>query len=232
MIPVGSYPIVLHIIKHYARYGFKEFVLCLGHKGDVIKDFFLNYVSRTNDFTVTLGPQYAVEYHGREASHDWKITLAETGLNAMTGARIRKARKYLAGEEDFFLTYGDGLSDVDLGALLRFHKAHGRILTVTGVRPPGRFGEIASDPSGMVTEFNEKPQAHGGRISGGFFVCRKELFDYLEGGDDVVFETGPMTALVKAKQLMVYKHDGFWHPMDTHRDYILLNSLSEKGQLP
>jgi glucose-1-phosphate cytidylyltransferase len=163
---------------------------------------------------------------------DWSVTLAETGPETMTGGRIRKIRQYVGEDENFFLTYGDGLGNIDLEALLAFHKSHGRILTVTGVRPPGRFGELMADPNGLITEFNEKPQATGGRISGGFFVCRREIFDYLEDRDDLVFEQEPMRNLTKEEQLVLYKHDDFWQCMDTYRDWQFLNSLLEKGCAP
>jgi glucose-1-phosphate cytidylyltransferase len=229
MIPVGGYPILWHIMKYYAHCGHKDFILCLGYKGEAIRDFFLNYDSRTRDFTVTLGRQQSVEYLTGHFEEDWRVTLAETGLKAMTGTRIKRVQKYLAGQDNFMLTYGDAVGDVDIKKLVQFHHSHGKILTITGVRPPGRFGELLSDSSGRVFEFNEKPQvAGGGRISGGFFVCRKELFDYLDDRETLVFEQEPMSALVADGQVMLYEHDGFWHPMDTPRDYQLLNSLYEQ----
>jgi glucose-1-phosphate cytidylyltransferase len=150
----------------------------------------------------------------------------------MTGARIKRVQKYVQNENDFMLTYGDGIGDINLDRLLEFHRSHGKIFTVSGVRPPGRFGELMNDASGMVTEFNEKPQASGGRISGGFFVCRQEIFNYLNDREDLVFEIEPMRRLVADSQMMVYEHDGFWQPMDTYRDYMLLNSLVSKGEAP
>ncbi|HSM98264.1 MAG TPA: glucose-1-phosphate cytidylyltransferase [Gallionella sp.] len=232
MIPVGGLPIVWHIMKHYAGHGHKEFVLCLGYKGQAIKDFFLNYEAQTRDITVTLGAAKGIEYHTEHQEIDWRVTLADTGQDAMTGARVRKIRKYIGDDEHFMLTYGDGVGDVDIDALLKFHKAHDRILTVTGVRPPGRFGELMHSPDGRVTEFNEKPQATGGRISGGFFVCRRDIFDYLDGDDSLVFELGPMRKLVADGQMAMYSHDGFWQPMDTYRDYTYLNGLMAKGEAP
>ncbi len=232
MIPVGGYPILWHIMKYYSRFNHNKFVLCLGYKEQVIKDFFLNYEAHTRDFTISLGQSKSIAYHSAHDESDWQITMASTGLQAMTGARVKRVRHFLAGEENFLLTYGDGVGDIDLDALVRFHLSHGKILTVTGVRPPGRFGELMSDPSGLITEFNEKPQATGGRISGGFLVCRKEIFDYLDDREDLVFEQEPMRELVKDRQMMVYEHDGFWQPMDTYRDYIYLNGLCSKGQAP
>ena len=232
MIPIGRFPILWHIMKYYAECGYKEFVLCLGYKGQVIKEFFMNYETHTNDFTLTLDTAKRMEFHNTHNEINWKITLAETGLNAMTGARVRKVQKYLQGEENFMLTYGDGVGNIHLQRLEEFHRAHGKILTITGVRPPGLFGELMSDPEGRVTEFNEKPQASGGRISGGFFVCRKEIFNYLDEREDLVLEQEPMRRLVSEGQMMVYEHDGFWQPMDTYRDYMLLNELYQKGKTP
>jgi glucose-1-phosphate cytidylyltransferase len=224
--------VVNAVVHALAEFGVKHFILCLGHKGDVIKDFFLNYEANTNDFTVTLGKSKRIEYHNQHPESDWQVTLAETGPNAMTGARVRRVQRYLAGEEDFMLTYGDGVGDVDIDRLIEYHRSHGKILTVTGVRPPGRFGELMNDRSGKVVEFNEKPQASGGRISGGFFVCRREIFDYLDDDEGLVFERKPMRNLVKDGQMMVYEHDGFWQPMDTNREYVLLNELYDKGEAP
>lgn len=232
MISVGGVPILWHIMKYYAHFGHNEFTLCLGYKSNVIKDFFLNYEALTRDFTISLGSSKSIEFHTEHTESDWKVTLAETGLDAMTGARLRRVQKYVADEENFMLTYGDGVGDVDLDKLLEFHQAHGKVLTVTGVRPPGRFGELVSSASGQVTEFNEKPQATGGRISGGFFVCKREIFDYLEDRQDLVFEQQPLRQLVKDGQMMVFEHDGFWQPMDTHREFQLLNSLVESGKAP
>jgi len=232
MIPICGYPIMWHIMKYYARWGFKDFVLCLGYKGQIIKDFFLNYETHTRDFTIQLGKERRIEYHTCHAEDEWRVTLADTGLNAMTGARIRRAMKYIGTDENFMLTYGDGVGDVNIDELVRFHNSHGKLLTVTGVRPPGRFGEISADSSGLVAEFNEKPQASGGRISGGFFVCRREIFDYLDEREDLVFEQEPMRKLVADGQMMIFEHDGFWQPMDTAREYSLLNRLCEKGEAP
>jgi glucose-1-phosphate cytidylyltransferase len=232
MIPIGRYPILWHIMKYYASFGAKDFVLCLGYKGDVIRDFFLNYDAYTRDATITLGGGGGVWFHETRDAVDWRVTLAETGQGAMTGARIRAIRQYVADDEHFMLTYGDGVGDVDIGRLLEFHRSHGKILTVTGVRPPGRFGEVVSTPDGLVTEFNEKPQATAGRISGGFFVCRRELFDYLDDRDDLVFEREPMMRLVADGQMCLFEHDGFWQPMDTSREYQMLNTLYFEKRAP
>ena len=232
MIPVGGRPILWHIMKTYAQAGFKDFVLCLGYKGQVIKDFFLNYEAHTNDCTLHLGGNKPVEFLTDHSEADWRVTLVETGANANTGARVRRIRKYVEADEHFMLTYGDGLGTVDIKSLVSYHKEHGRILTVTGVRPPSRFGEIVADEQGAISSFNEKPQVGSGRISGGYFVCQRNLFEYLDDREDLVFETDPINRLVTAQQLMMFKHDGFWQPMDTHREYTYLNELFEKGKAP
>ena len=230
MIPIGPYPILWHIMKYYSNSSYNNFVLCLGYKKDVIKDFFLNYAAHTRDFTIALGKQDSIDFHTNHDESDWKVTLADTGLNSMTGARIKKIQKYV-GNEDFILTYGDGVGDIDIDALLSFHKSHNKALTVTGVRPPGRFGELVSE-NGQIIEFNEKPQVSGGRISGGFFVARSSLFNYINDDEKLVFEKEPMNKLVKDGEIMVYEHDGFWQPMDTSREFNLLNDLYEKGEAP
>ena len=232
MIPIGRYPILWHIMKYYASYGFKDFVLCLGYKGQVIKDFFLNYETNTKDFTIRLGGSNNVRFHTEHDESDWQVTLVDTGLDALTGARVRKIQKYIGDDEHFMLTYGDGVGDIDINKLHEFHKEHGKVLTVTGVRPPGRFGELVAGADNVVSEFNEKPQATAGRISGGFFVCRRELFDYLDVREDLMFEQEPMNRLVADRQMCLYEHDGFWQPMDTSREFQLLNSLYEKGIAP
>jgi glucose-1-phosphate cytidylyltransferase len=231
MIAIGRYPILWHIMKGYAHWGHKDFVLCLGHQGQVIKEFFVNYQLRTADVTIDLGHKLDVETHSRVAGEDWRVTLAETGLDAMTGARVRHIRDYVKDNDTFMLTYGDGVGNVDIKALIAFHKKHGKTMTVTGVRPPGRFGEIELDGD-RVKGFNEKPQATEGRISGGFFVCDRRLFDYLDERESLMLEAEPMQKLVKAGELMAFRHDGFWHPMDTSRDYKLLNDLWAKGEAP
>jgi glucose-1-phosphate cytidylyltransferase len=231
MIPIGPYPILWHIMKTYAHYGHKEFIICLGYKGQSIKDFFLNYESHTRDFTITLGTGGGVAYHNNHEELGWKVTLVDTGIRSMTGARVSRIKDFVKNE-DFMLTYGDGVSDVDISKLVEFHKSHGKILTVTGVRPPGRFGEMVAGLGGEIKEFNEKPQATAGRINGGYFVASPRIFDYLDNREDLVFEQGPIPKLVEDSELMMFEHDGFWQPMDTSREYHLLNSLYEKGDAP
>jgi len=232
MIPIGNYPILWHIMKYYAAYGHKEFILCLGYKSSIIKDYFLNYKIHTSDFTLSLEDKESLIFHNNYQETNWKITFAETGLQAMTGARIKKIKRYIHPDDNFFLTYGDGLSNVDLVELEKFHLTHGKILTLTGVRPAGRYGELMSDETGLITEFNEKPQATEGRINGGFFVCNQRLFEFLDDREDLVFEQEPMNKLLRSKELIQYKHDGFWQAMDTFREYTLLNSLYKNNQSP
>jgi glucose-1-phosphate cytidylyltransferase len=232
MIPIGNFPILWHIMKYYSTYGHTDFILCLGYKSIVIKDFFLNYSVRSNDITIVLGQDSAINNQKRHDEDGWSITMAETGLNTMTGARVKHIKDYIGDDEDFMLTYGDGVGDIDIDRLLEFHKSHGKIATLTGVRPPGRFGELEYNKQKSVNGFNEKPQTSGGRINGGFFVFRKEFFNYLSDNENLVLEQEPMKALVKDKQLMVFEHDGFWQPMDTSREYNLLNSMYDKKQAP
>lgn len=232
MIEIGPYPVLWHIMRGYAAYGHKDFVLCLGHKSWIIKQFFLNYQAQLADFTVDFKNAGKVVSHSRDPDIDWTITLAETGQDTMTGGRVKRIEKYIGDDEDFFLTYGDGVSDIDIAALLAFHRKHGRIATVSGVRPPGRFGELETSAEGAVTEFNEKPQATGGRISGGFFVCNRRIFDYLPAEDGLVLEQEPLRRLAQDGQLMMYAHDGFWQCMDTPRDHQFLNELWASGTAP
>ena len=232
MLPIGGKPIVWHIMKSLAAHGIKEFVLCLGYKGWLIKEFFINYRAMTTDVTVKLGKHRAVEFHGRHDEEDWTVTLAETGESTMTGGRVSAIRRYVEGDELFLLTYGDGVADLDLGKLLAFHREHGRAATVTAVRPPGRFGEmrLAGD---RVDEFNEKPQTSEGFINGGFFVCdSKRIWPYLGDSAAMVLEREPMQRLAADGQLQAFRHTGFWQSMDTLREYNLLNELWSSGKAP
>jgi len=221
MIPVGSHPIVVHIMEHYAFYGHRSFVLCLGYLGASIREFF---------GAATTGGTETVSYN-LPRSGEVAVTLVDTGLEAMTGARVRKVRE-LVGNEDFLLTYGDGVSDVPIDRVHEFHLAHSAAMTLTAVRPPSRFGEVAVDAAGIATSFNEKPQASAGLISGGYFVCRPALFNYLNERDDLVLEADPMRQMVRDRQLAAYTHEGFWQCMDTYRDWELLNDLYRKNEAP
>ena len=231
MIPIGSLPILWHIMKYYSCFGHKDFVLCLGYKSEVIKDFFFHYRQRVGDSTLYLDGSRSAIYHGPFAEADWSVTFAETGANTMTGGRLRRIARYI-DDDVFMMTYGDGVADIDIDDLLAFHASHGKVATVTGVRPPARFGELAISATGRATAFNEKPQAEGGHINGGFFVFTKKIFSYLDDRDDLVFETDPVKRLVEDGELMVYKHEGFWQPMDTYREFKLLNGLYADGHAP
>lgn len=226
MIPIGERPILWHIMKYYAQYGYMDFVLCLGYKSEVIKNYFFNYGAIPTDLTITLGADMPSIPRKITDENGWKITLAETGLDTMTGARLKRVQKHIGSDEHFLLTYGDGVGNVDLDALMQFHLSHGKVATVTGVHPPGRFGELEYNPTTKEVEgFNEKPQVSGGRINGGFFVFRREIFDYLSDEEDVVLEQEPIRRLVADGQMRVFEHDGFWQPMDTSREYGLLNEM-------
>ena len=232
MSPIGERPIIWHIMKYYATYGYIDFVLCLGYKSNVIKDYFLNYELCASDITIELGAGRPNLGHVDFPEAGWKIVLAETGINAMTGARVRRIKKYIGEDPYFMLTYGDGVGDIDIDKLLQFHKSHGKMVTVTGVRPPGRFGELNVAEDNTVLGFNEKPQAGGGLINGGFFVCNRDFFDYLSDDEGLVLEQDPMRNLVRDGQLKVFEHHGFWQPMDTFREYSLLNDLYKNNKAP
>jgi glucose-1-phosphate cytidylyltransferase len=221
MIEVGGQPILWHIMKIYSHYGFKEFVLCLGYKAWVIRRYFLDYHVMQGDATLHLGSPTRVELHSHHDAEDWKVTLADTGLNTFTALRIKQIEKYIDGD-DFMLTYGDGVANVNIADLLAFHKKHGKIATVTAVHPSSRWGELILE-GGRVTQFLEKPQLAEGYINGGFFVLNRRVFDYLGDDPTVPFERAPMTSLCADGELVAYPHDGYWQAMDTLRDLQLLN---------
>lgn len=233
LLPIGDRPIVWHIMKSYATHGFTDFVLALGFKGWLIKEYFLNYRSMTDDLRVSLGRPGDVEVLARRATEDWSVTLAETGEHTMTGGRVAALRRYVEGDDLFAVTYGDGVADVDIGALVRFHRAHGKVATVTAVHPPGRFGELGI-VDGLVREFNEKPQTTLGFINGGFMVFdAKRAWDYIPAADPgLVLEVEPLQSLAAAGELVAYEHQGFWQPMDTLREYTQLNQLWSSGHAP
>ena len=229
MVEIGGRPMVWHIMKMYAQHRLTDFVLCLGYKGEVIRDYFVNYRAMQSDCTVALGSG-DVEVHGEHDEQDWRVTLASTGAATMTGGRVARVKKY-TGDERFCLTYGDGVSDIDLTALLRFHAAHGKTATVVGVSPPGRFGELSID-DGRVTSFAEKPADKLGMINGGFFVCEPAFHDYLSTDAGCILERAPLEQLAKDGQLMVYPHSGFWQCVDTFRDLNLLSRLWDDQSAP
>jgi glucose-1-phosphate cytidylyltransferase len=233
MVPIGNRPILWHIMKIYAAFGFTEFVLCLGYKGEMIKDFFRNYLWMTSHVTLRLDRPSKVQFHNHQGEENWTVTLADTGEETLTAGRIRRIKPFIGEEAEFFLTYGDGVGNIDIAAALAFHRRHGKKLTVTAVRPPGRFGELGLGPQGQVVEFNEKPQSAEGCINGGFFVVSRAVFDYLgEDADQIMFEQKPMQTLAREGQLMAYAHEGFWQPMDTYSEYSLLNRLWAEGKAP
>jgi glucose-1-phosphate cytidylyltransferase len=230
MIEIGGKPILWHIMSFYAGHGHKDFILCLGYMGDVIRRYFLDFAALSSDFTVDLSSPGRIEYH-QGGVRDWRVTCVETGADAMTGARLKRVARYLATHDDFMLTYGDGLSDVDVPALLDFHRAHGKVATVTGVRPQSRFGELAVDGD-RVTAFSEKPNVSQGFINGGFFVFKRAMLDYVEDRDTCTLEREPLEEVAKDGELMVYKHDGYWQCMDTYRDLMRLEHDWHGGDAP
>ena len=228
MVEIGGKPIIWHIMKNLSVQGINDFVICLGYKGEVIKDFFLNYHARTNDVNVNTSQPNQFQSHSSTLSDNWNITLADTGLNTQTGGRIKRVSKYL-GEEPFLCTYGDGVADINLKELKDFHFSHGKIATVTSVNPPSRFGALTISDVGEVLEFVEKPgDTHW--INGGFFIFNPSIFKYLS--DDSILEQEPLRSLVSDSELRAYKHSGFWRPMDTYRESKELNELYEGNKAP
>lgn len=232
MLPIGDRPILWHIMKTYAHYGYKDFILCLGYKGEMIKEYFRNYLWNTCDTTLFLGQEPQAKFHTRHTEEDWQVTLADTGAESMTGERIHRIRKYLDADDTFLLTYGDGVGDMDIPASIRQHESLGKVCTLTAVHPPGRFGEIGMDDDSSVHGFNEKPQTETGFINGGYMVCSSRVFKYLEAHPGTMFEQEPLRQITAEGELAAYKHDGFWQPMDTFQEFTLLNSLWEKGTAP
>jgi glucose-1-phosphate cytidylyltransferase len=229
MIEIGHRPILWHILKIYSHYGFSEFLIALGYKGEQIKRYMTDYASLATDLTVDLGTG-AVEAHERsEESEDWRVELIDTGRHTETGGRMLRLAPYLDGET-FMMTFGDGVSDVDVGALVAFHRAHGKLATLTAVRPPARFGHVEIDGD-RVSDFSEKPQAREGWINGGFFVLEPGVLDYIEG-DETHFQREPLERLAREGQLMAFRHTSFWQCMDTLRDKILLQQLWDTDEAP
>lgn len=225
MLPIGGLPILWHIMKIYSHYGVKDFILCLGYKGWLIKEFFLNYRAMTSDISIKLGEHKHVEFHGSSEEKDWNVTLVDTGEASQTGARLWRVRDYLKGEKSFCLTYGDSVSNINIKKLLEEFADSGKTGIITGVHPAGRFGEIKYD-KGLVKEFTEKPNVEAGCINGGFMVFdNSRIWDYLREGDDLVLELEPLVNMTKDKELGVYAHKDFWQCMDTLREYNILNEM-------
>lgn len=228
MVEVGGKPILWHILKLYGHHGITDFIICCGYKGYVIKEYFANYFLHSSDVTIDLA-ENSMAVHQRNAE-PWKVTLVDTGESTLTGGRLARVRDYV-GRETFSLTYGDGVSDVNIGQLIHFHAQGGKLATVTAVQPPGRFGLLDLDGDSEVKGFQEKPEGDGGWINGGFFILEPEIFSFLDG-DQTVWEQAPLKQLAASGQLQAYKHHGFWQPMDTLRDRHLLEDLWAAGRAP
>lgn len=229
MVEIGGHPILWHIMKIYSHYGYNEFVILTGYLSHVIKNYFVNYYERYSDITVDMGLN-TVSIH-KTRTEPWKVTMLYTGENTMTGGRIKRAEEYI-GREPFMLTYGDGVADVDLHALLEHHRKSGKLCTMTAVQPSGRFGTVVINDDSSISSFVEKPKGDNSWINGGFFVCQPEVFDYITGGDDTVFERAPLEHLAKDGQLNAYRHYGFWRPMDMLRDKVDLTNMWVSDQAP
>jgi len=228
LVNIGDKPILWHILKLYSSYGFNEFILCLGYKGEMIKEYFLDYNYMNNDFTIELGLDNKLDLHGNHNELDWQVTLANTGLSTNTGGRIKRIEKYI-DSDSFFVTYADGLSDVNIEKTLSFHKKKGKIATLTAVQPFSRYGVIETGEDNLVNGFTEKPRLDGW-VNAGFFVFNQEIFDHLN--ENTILEKEPLETLSKSRQLAAYQHRGFWKCMDTFKDAELLNDLWDTGQAP
>ncbi len=229
LVDIGGKPILWHIMKQYAHFGVRDFVLCLGYRGAMIKDYFLNYEAMNNDFTICLGRQNAIAYHDEHQEQDFNVTLADTGADSMTGGRVARVARFLSGDR-FMVTYGDGVADLNIGKLLEFHQSHGKLATISTMRPTSRFGILDVADDGMVRQFVEKPQLDGW-ASCGFFIFEKKVLDYLSG-DDCVLEREPLERLAHERQLVAFRHEGFFFAMDTYREFMHLNELWNSGQAP
>lgn len=227
MVTIGGRPILWHIMKTYAAFGHKDFYVALGYKAEVVKEYFLNYRALNSDFTVDLGTG-AIEPHQAD-DVDWRVTLVDTGANSMTGGRVRRMKPFI-GDETCLMTYGDGVADVDVDALLKFHRKHGKLVTVTAVRPPARFGELDMNDD-AVTSFKEKPQLHEGWINGGYFVIEPAFFDLI-AGDETILERDPLERAAALGELRAWRHEGYWQCMDTKRDRDSLEDLWRSGKAP
>lgn len=232
MVPIGGRPILWHIMKTYAHHGHKDFILCVGYRGDMIKQFFREYLWNTCDVTVKLGQNTPVQFHDRHGEEDWTVTLADTGEDSMTAYRMKSIQRYIPPGESFLLTYGDGLATIDINASIASHQAAGKVCTIAAVHPAGRFGSLRIEDDGRIHVFSEKPQFEEAYVNGGYMVCEYRMFDYLPNDPTVMLERQPMDDLVRDKQLNAYKHEGFWQPMDTYQESQYLNQLWVSGQAP
>lgn len=228
LVEIGGRPILWHIMKIFAHSGYQDFVMCLGYRGWMIKEFFLNYDEMTADLTIGLGRPNELEYHDRHNEQGYRVTLANTGLETMTGGRVHRVRRYVDGDT-FMVTYGDGVGDIDVKKLVEFHHSHGKIATVTGVRPTSKFGVLELDSRGLVEAFTEKPKMDGWS-SAGFFVFNRRIFDYLEDDEACILEGEPLATVAAAGEMVAYQHEGSFHTMDTYREYMMLNELWDSGE--
>ncbi|MEM8962627.1 MAG: glucose-1-phosphate cytidylyltransferase [Acidobacteriota bacterium] len=230
MVEIGGQPILWHIMKLYGQHGVRRFILCLGYKGWVIKQYFLRYHETLDDFTVDLSGRHPPVFHNANGREDWQVTCAETGAESGTGGRLKLVQDYV-DSDSFLFTYGDAVGNVDITALVEHHRRLGKVATVTGVHPTSRYGEMTIEDD-IALEFNEKPVVTEGVVSGGFFVFERKIFDYLGDDPGVFLEAEPLRKLARERELTVYRHDGYWHPMDTYRDYLHLNGVWDSGDAP
>lgn len=228
MVEIGGKPVLWHIMKVLAQQGIKDFVICTGYKSEFIKTYFANYGSANLDFTIKLGDQSSIVYHGSHDEFEWTVTVVDTGLETMTGGRIKRAQKFI-GDEPFLCTYGDGIADVDIRSLISFHQAHGKIASLTTTQLSSRFGVVDMDETGVVKQFREKPKVNDW-VNIGYFIFNQQIFDYLDANS--VLEEEPLRGLAADGQIGAFKHTGFWQPMDTQREYQILNDMWNKGQAP
>jgi len=229
LVEIGGKPILWHVMKTYSYHGINDFVILLGYKGYFIKEYFANYFLHQSDVTIDTSSG-DMEIH-RNSSEPWKVTLLDTGLNALTGARVKKAKAHI-DNKPFMLTYGDGVADINIEETLKFHQQHGKLMTMSSAQPEGRFGALNIGKDNQVIEFKEKPRGDGSWVNAGYFICQPEVLDYIDDGDDVVFEHEPLKNLAKNGEIYTYKHDGFWMPMDTLRDKIILNEMFDNKAAP
>jgi len=229
MVEVGSYPIIWHIMKIFEYYNYSDFIVCLGYKGEIIKNYFLDFQTQHNDFSINTSKLNSIEIHKSQTLANWNVTLANTGVESMTGERIRRIKKYIPEGESFIMTYGDGLSDINIDQLVKFHKSHNGIATISTTKPSSRFGMVEIGSNSQVSNFMEKPQADGS-INMGYMVLDYEVFDYIDEND--IFEEEPLKKLVKSKNLYSFSHEGYFQPMDTYRENLSLNNIWDEGQAP
>ncbi|WP_109316628.1 glucose-1-phosphate cytidylyltransferase [Pseudovibrio ascidiaceicola] len=230
MVEIGGKPIIWHIMKMYSAHGINDFVICVGYKGYIFKEYFANYFRHASDITFDVANNQEIIH--QNSSEPWKVTVVDTGEHSMTGGRVKRIANYVKDDDAFCLTYGDGVSNVNISELIQFHRSHGKLATLTATLPPGRFGALDIDPDSNVREFKEKPKGDGSFINGGFFLLSPKVLNYINAGDETVWEQEPLINLARDQQLKAYKHDDFWHPMDTLRDKMHLEKLWQNGSAP